>query len=656
MNYPKQMVKCSVVGHKDYLKKTIDTIHEMNVLHIENFVEDNNSYFKIGKPIKYGEKISNKLVTIRSLENYLKLNTINNKQKISSINENLDNKINDIDNIINLKHKEIIKLENDIKNIEIKQEELKPFLDIDINLSNYDGYNSLSSFVGTIESALDENKISELTKNTYLLIQKPEKKLILLFIEKKYSENISKILNNIGYKEIEIPKYNGKPIELNENLDIEKIKLISKLKSLESEISDLKKEYGDFILASDELLTILSEKSELPLRIATSNYTFIIDGWIPINEYNSFSEKIKSVTNNKVCIIQKEINYHDEKEVNNIPVDHNNNNKAKYLEWIVDLYSRPKYNEVDPTNVLLYSLPIVYGMILGDIGYALILLVLGYIINKIIKSDDVKPFTKVLSYCQISTLLFGILYGEFLGFPLAGYLDQHTGIYTSGLIPGYNTTVFDMSFISGEHLMFPIHRTHLLMTLIIATAIFGFCHMNIGYIIGFINIKKSHGIINAIYEKGSWIIIEIGIILSVISFLKNIMITKYIGIIIFILGLILLYKGEGIKGPIELPGLFGNILSYCRIYAVGLSSIYIASTVNTIAFEMIWSPSSGFSLMTLASILMFVIGHLLNTCLSIIAPGLHALRLQYVEFFGKFYSGGGKKYSPFGHIRKYTKE
>ena len=64
MNYPKQMVKCSVVGHKDYLKKTIDIIHEMNVLHIENFVEDNNSYFKIGKPIKYGEKISNKLVTI----------------------------------------------------------------------------------------------------------------------------------------------------------------------------------------------------------------------------------------------------------------------------------------------------------------------------------------------------------------------------------------------------------------------------------------------------------------------------------------------------------------------------------------------------------------------------------------------------------------
>ena len=656
MNYPKRMVKCSIVGHKDYLKKTIDVIHEMNVLHIEDFVENDNSYFKIGTPIKYGEKISSKLVTIRSLENYLKLNTINNIQNVSNISENIDYKINDIDNIINLKHKEIIKLENDIKNIEAKQEEIKPFLDIDINLENYNGYESISSFIGTTESILDEKKISILTNDTYLLIKKPEKKLILLFTEKKYFKDIIEILNNIGYKEIEVPNYKGKPIEVNENLNIEKIKLISKLKSMESEISDFKKEYGDFILASDELLTILSEKSELPLRIATSKYTFIIDGWIPENEYNDFSNKITSTTNNKVCIIQKKIDYHNEKEINNIPVDHNNNKKAKYLEWIVDLYSRPKYNEIDPSNILLYSLPIVYGMILGDIGYALILLVLGYIINKIIKSEDIKPFTKVLSYCQISTLLFGALYGEFLGFPLAGYLDQHTGIYTSGLIPGYNTTVFDISFISGEHLMFPIHRTHLLMTFIIITAIFGFCHLNIGYILGFINIKKTHGLKSALYEKGSWIIIEFGIILSIISFVNKIIITKYIGIISTIIGIILLYKGEGIKGPIELPGLLGNLLSYSRIYAVGLSSIYIASTVNTIAFEMLWSPSSGFSLMTIASILVFVIGHLLNTCLSIIAPGLHALRLQYVEFFGKFYTGGGKKYSPFGHIKKYIKE
>jgi len=100
--------------------------------------------------------------------------------------------------------------------------------------------------------------------------------------------------------------------------------------------------------------------------------------------------------------------------------------------------------------------------------------------------------------------------------------------------------------------------------------------------------------------------------------------------------------------------LLSNSLSYTRIIAVGLSSIYIASTINNIVFEMMWPDS--FGIMTVFAILVFIFGHGLNTVLSIIAPGLHALRLQYVEFFGKFYEGGGRKYNPFGYIRKYTEE
>jgi V/A-type H+-transporting ATPase subunit I len=161
----------------------------------------------------------------------------------------------------------------------------------------------------------------------------------------------------------------------------------------------------------------------------------------------------------------------------------------------------------------------------------------------------------------------------------------------------------------------------------------------------------------ALMEKGSWIVIELGLLLAILGYAAVLpAATTYAGIVVFLVGFVMLLKGEGIKGPIELPSLLSNSLSYTRIIAVGLSSIYIASTVNLIAFDMIWQPGTPIGGATIGAIIVFLFGHALNTVLSIIAPGLHSLRLQYVEFFGKFYEGGGRKYDPFGYIRKYTEE
>ena len=242
-----------------------------------------------------------------------------------------------------------------------------------------------------------------------------------------------------------------------------------------------------------------------------------------------------------------------------------------------------------------------------------------------------------------------------MGFPLAGYLSH--GVYTPGLIPGLETIIFNISSPFGEAITFPLHRTHMVMTFIVATALFGFLHVNAGFIVGFFSVKRQHGLMHAIYEKLSWIIVELGVIVFAIAFVLGLGLPVIlVGAVVAVVGIYLLFKGEGIKGPIELPGLLGNILSYTRIIAVGLSSIYIASTFNMLAFQIIWDPSSGLSIMMVFAIIVFIAGHALNSLLSIIAPGLHALRLQYVEFFGKFYSGGGRAYKPFGHLKKYILE
>ncbi|WP_332881973.1 V-type ATP synthase subunit I domain-containing protein [Methanosarcina horonobensis] len=155
-----------------------------------------------------------------------------------------------------------------------------------------------------------------------------------------------------------------------------------------------------------------------------------------------------------------------------------------------------------------------------------------------------------------------------------------------GLIPGWETIVL-FEGLGGEEFTFPIHRTHMVMTMIAVTVLIGLLQLNLGFLLGFANISRHHGMKHAVLEKGSWLVIELGVLLAAIGYLNGTGLA-YVGAVILVLGIVMLTMGEGIKGPIELPSLMGNALSYARIIAVGLSSIYIASTVNDIAFEMIW--------------------------------------------------------------------
>ena len=654
MSRPKEMTRAVIVGHKSILKETIDALHDINLFHIEDFVED-ESGFKISKPFKNAEEVSKKLVKIRSIANYLGIESKKPVvQKSDAVLRELDSKLNELDRTISAKTESISQLENELKDLDSQKNRFDKIneqrnLSIDLDFDYFRGYESLKVFAGTVKSSLEASQISSITQ-AYELYYDPQSKAVVLFVAKNDADKVYELLQGLGFKELRVPDRGGVPSELLRFIEQKEAEVTRRIESLKGEIESLKSKYADFLLASDEVLSIESQKAELPLRIATSANAFIIDGWTPTEDYDKIVSVVNSATNGKAYVTSLEVN---EEEEEHAPVEYNNSKVVAPMQEIMDLYSRPKYTEIDPSSAIFITFPLIYGMILGDIGYALILGTLAIAVKTLVKSDAVKPLMNILLYCQISAFIFGILYGELLGFPLASTHGEHGTV--PGLLPFWETITLFPS-IGGEEFTFPIHRSHMVMTMIAISVFVGLIHLNLGFLFGFSNIARNHGMKHAVLEKGSWIIIELGALVAVLGYFGGTSVLTYAGALILVIGVVMLTMGEGIKGPIELPSLMGNALSYARIIAVGLSSIYIAGTVNDIAFEMIWADHSQIGFTAIAAILVFILGHSLNSVLSIIAPGLHALRLQYVEFFGKFYEGGGRKFNPFGYIRKYTEE
>ncbi len=644
----KQMNRAVIVGHKSIFEETVDALHKSNLFQIEDF-NDDNSGLRIGRPFENVDDVSKKLIKIRSIASLLGIKDAESKkQDNTAVLSSLDDTLNKLDSELDVKTEQKSKLEAELKDIDSLKKELLPFANISLDLDLYRGYEHLSVFTGYVKEDI-ESAVSKIT-SSYELFYDAKEGTVALFVSNEKSSEVTDLLAELGFRELRVPNASGMPSESLSGIMSQESGLLKQIDAIDAEIESLKGKYADFILASNELLSIEAQKSEAPLRIATSESTFMIDGWVPEDDFSKLENIVKAATNGRAFVSMQEMTKEDEDVV---PIEYDNPKIATPFQEIMDLYARPKYKELDPTTLIFISFPLFYGMILGDIGYALILLALAVGIKKAVSSEAIKPLMNVLIYCQISTLIFGVLYGEFMGFPLAS-LTSH-GETVAGLIPGFATINLFASPVGGEMITYPIHRTHLVMTMIVFTALLGLVHINFGYMLGFINENRKHGFTAALMEKGSWMVIEVGLLLAILGYAAVLpAATTYAGIVVFLVGFVMLLKGEGIKGPIELPSLLSNSLSYTRIIAVGLSSIYIASTVNLIAFEMIL-PQGGI-LAVIGAIIVFLFGHALNTVLSIIAPGLHSLRLQYVEFFGKFYEGGGRKYDPFGYIRKYTEE
>jgi len=645
----KKVSKAVIIGNKKLLHPTVDILHSIQCIHVEDFTED-DSFLTIGKPGEVASQASNKLVKLRSLTNFLGIKPAHSEklQNEDAILNELDAKLEKLDSIVNelLDRKNVLGTE--LKNIDDSIFVLEPLSLLPLDLEYYEGYSSINAIIGYIQGEISgiEQEIRSITTN-YELFSSPynKKNVIALFMPVEYQQQVTDILEKYYFNDIHVPELMGNPGNIMAGMQNRKEDIQLELTSLEDEIADLKGKYMDFILASDEVLSITTEKAEAPLRFATSESTFIIDCWITDDKFHQVEDTLETNFNGSVMISKLDTE-NEEIESSTIPVEYDNPGLVKPLETIMDLYSRPTYKEIDPSAIIFFTFPLFYGLMLGDIGYGLVLFTLGMVGRAKIKTGGLRPLATLLVYCSITTTIFGVLFAEIFGFHVFGHhsivavlFGEHSAL--GGIF--YNFHALPILDRLGKDDI-PI--------LLIVSALIGVVHLNLGFLLGFRNEAVSHGIKTAVLEKISWMVLQLGIAIFALAALGYIpVVGKTGGIVISVIGVVMLIAGEGGAAILELPSILSNTLSYTRLAAVGLSSVGIAYAINYIVTNLLFPEGGVFIIL---GIIVLLIGHTVNTVLGVVAPGLHALRLQYVEFFTKFYNGGGRKFNPFGYNRKYT--
>lgn len=613
---PYKMSRLVITGPNTIQETVIKELHKLEILHIVEHTK--NELADIGKPLESANKFSEILVKVRALITALNIKKedieVESKTNLMEI-EQTTKKLNDQ---LNSYSEELRKIEEQISKNEALKKEIEILKDVDISLDAFASYKSLNCFTGYVADqdtvAYLKKELSKITSKFMLFDAAVEKKIfVALFVDAKSREKIIKILQIADFSPVNLTNLSNLTGTASSNLiriEKENIKLRNQSDDIKKQIEKLGHENKIFLRGADEFLSQELEKAEAPLKFAVTKDAFFIKGWVPTVELNNTIDRLNKATKNKVFI-------HSEpaKKTDEVPVKLNNPNWVKPFEFFIDMYSTPKYGEIDPTFFVFLTFPLFFGFMLGDFGYGIVGFLLFYFLKKRFSKSAAGFFNVLLLSC-VTSIIFGLLYGEFFG------LEEMFGFVLPHLLS----------------------RAHEVFNLLYIAIGIGIVHINIGLIIGFINEKSSKGLAKAIYKKGSWILLQIGVALLALSYMSIINLGPIVGYIFLIVSLILLFMGEGALAIIELPGMLSNILSYARLMAIGLASVSLATVVNGMASG--FFQKGGFSI--LAGILIIIIGHTINIVLGLFGSFLHSLRLHYVEFFGKFFQGGAEKYRPFG--------
>lgn len=544
---------------------------------------------------------------------------------------------------------EIVRKEQEI-------ETLKPWEQFDVSLS-YSGTRTTLLYVGSVKGNYNYQDLynsiitDEIANLTYINILSTDKDLTTFEVitVSEYKEIVEDNLKKIGFIRAPysnlIPREEIKKLE-NEiaNLKNENENLIKKIKN-EANVKDNIKFARDF-------MALCKSREESIEKIQISDSMFFLEGYIPKKCEEYLSNKLSS---NKELYIE----YSEPSDDDDVPVLLHNNSFSDPMETVVESYSLPGKKEFDPSVILSVFYYLFFGMMLSDAGYGALLVIGCAFILATCKGMEkgTKEFIKLFLYSGISAVFWGIMFGSVFGDAVDVIAHTYFGV------PADVAVIKPLWF---EPVKEP-------MRLLVFAFVLGIIHLFTGLFIKFILYIKNGNIKDAIYDVVFWFMFVAG---GIVYLLTMPMITNMFGLsdvvklsptvakissIVAATGAVLIVLTGGresknwfkriLKGAYSAYGItswLSDILSYSRILALGLATGVIAQVFNKMG-SMVNIPVVGLIIF----ILVFIIGHVLNLFINALGAYVHTNRLQFVEFFGKFYEGGGRKFMPFKENTKY---
>jgi len=531
---------------------------------------------------------------------------------------------------------DMVSLQNEENALRAVSDSLEPWSAMPLNLETCETASSALIF-GALPAAANLDGVYEALENSapesfvVLINNVHDLQYMILVAHKSCAEAAQQALKPFGFARTRFKDISGTAEENIEKITFTLSELSAKRSILERQINQLAV-HKTKMQALYDYIEIRAQRCRAVEKVGRSDSVFYLEGWLPSKSVSDFLAKMYMEAD---CFIE----VREAEKGEEHPILLENPKIIKPFEIITSMYSLPSTRDVDPNLLLAPFYFMFYGLMLADFGYGFLLsLAVGIVLLKFKPDGMAGQMMKMLFIAGFSTMLWGAMFGGYLG-----DLPQKLAGWVTGA--DYSDKFYGIWFN-------PISDP---LKLLIFSLIFGLLHLFAGMAIKMYTLIRDGHVFEAIFDIGSWYVLIIGLALLLLDIFPG----SYMAVTGA--AMLVLTQGRKAKNPVMkllngvlslygITGYLSDVLSYSRLLALGLAGGIIASVINTLATL---GPPSVVSVILFPLIIAF--GTIFNIAINALGAFVHSSRLQYVEFFSKFYSGGGVAFKPFRIKTKYIK-